>query len=580
MAFAAIIQKVPMFDHLARHQRIDNARLVHERIYRTNEPLYEQRAEATHFYILLDGEVAVLKDGLEVMRKVGTPVRYEFFGGLEIDFKELRQTTVRVVSDKARVAYMDASTYQRLMNTPHQPEAKTVSAGSMTQSIHSMAASHSGAPVSNPSDSGVKYKDLRKAARLGCGGFAAVYLVEHIADDIDPRKSCYALKTVSKGFVLSRGCKKALINERTCHFMAKSPFIAKLYDTYNTHRHVHFLIEPALGGDLQDVYVRHRLYGSEKHTRYYIGSMCFALHHLKEQGIVYRDMKPENVMIHATGRVKLIDFGMAKVLLEKTYTICGTPEFMAPEILKLVGYNHCIDWWALGILTHDLMSGHTPFEAPTPVATFQKVAKGLPDAKTYQMLHEIVPNRKACERFIRDMCDMKPERRLYMAGDMQAVQSHSWYLLFNWPSLKDQTMEPPHMPALNGLKDISCFAQHQADKAPEATYYNDYTGWDHDFDSLAEKSQAMTTASQTAGSFGLTGWGSMALGGMSGMGGMLGGMSGMTGMSALGSSMGGVLGGLERQASKMIGQASEIEGHHDSNMSMVSAASRPDLKLH
>jgi len=426
LAFASHLHKVPMFNHLAKAQRIEAARCVHEKIYRSGEFVYEQNSDAKFFYVLLDGEIAVLKDSREVMRKTGTHAEVEFFGGLEIDFKEKRQTSVKVTSMKAKILALDAAMYRRLLSTSNQPQI-TISANAdacvksgTTMIGRSRVSSISRASImSNASrshavegvDSGVKYSDLRRVANLGCGGFGSVTLVEHVAQDKDPRRITYALKTMSKGFIMQRGCKKAVLNEKSCHFKTKSVFIAKLYDTFNTHSHIHFLLEPALGGELQEVYVKERLYGSERHARYYIGSMVFALEHLKDLHIVYRDVKPENLMIHANGRMKLVDFGLAKVLLGRTFTICGTPEFMAPEMLKMAGYGYGIDWWALGILVHDLMTGHTPFEAPSAVAVFQKVSKGLP---TEEMLHSSVAHHKICETLIRALCAEKPEKRLPM----------------------------------------------------------------------------------------------------------------------------------------------------------------------
>merc|ERR1712127_761643 len=136
-------------------------------------------------------------------------------------------------------------------------------------------------------------------------------------------------------------------------------------------------MEPALGGELFVIYHRKCFHGSAGHARYYSASVVLALDHLHERHIIYRDLKPENLLLSSQGILKFTDMGLAKVVVGKTYTTCGTPDYFAPEVIQQTGMGKGVDWWTLGVLTHELMSGHAPFEANDPMETYQKIVRGV-----------------------------------------------------------------------------------------------------------------------------------------------------------------------------------------------------------
>merc|ERR1711941_188479 len=116
--------------------------------------------------------------------------------------------------------------------------------------------------------------------------------------------------------------------------MTNSNFIIRLYETFNGAQNLYFLMEPALGGELHATYHRRGLHGSEKHARYYTGGVVFAFEHLHERRIIYRDLKPENLLLNEQGYLKVTDMGLAKFAIGKAYTTCGTPDYLAPEIIQ------------------------------------------------------------------------------------------------------------------------------------------------------------------------------------------------------------------------------------------------------
>merc|ERR1712176_534770 len=142
----------------------------------------------------------------------------------------------------------------------------------------------------------------------------------------------FALKTMAKKRVLMDGSKSMVANERICLRLLDSPFTVRLRASREDERHIYFLIEPCLGGELFDLYTDNaHLFGSEVHAQFYAACVALGLDHMHSKRIVYRDLKLENCLISLTGYIKLADMGIAKVCVGKTYTVCGTPDYFAPE---------------------------------------------------------------------------------------------------------------------------------------------------------------------------------------------------------------------------------------------------------
>lgn len=208
------------------------------------------------------------------------------------------------------------------------------------------------------------------------------------------------MKCISKGFIVKTGMQDSVITEKNILFMTNSDFIIRLYETYNSRQSIFFLMEPALGGELYSMYQRKGFYGSEKHAKFYSAGVVCAFEHLHERHIIYRDLKPENLLLNEKGHLKVgdrkrrietvstfsrpfvfnrggarkvTDMGLAKFVIGKTYTTCGTPDYFAPEVIASTGHTHAVDWWMLGVLIFEFMTGSAPFEAPYPMQIYAKV---------------------------------------------------------------------------------------------------------------------------------------------------------------------------------------------------------------
>jgi len=267
----------------------------------------------------------------------------------------------------------------------------------------------------------------------------------------------------------------SVISEKNVQLMCDSDFIVKLWETYNGQQSLYFLLELALGGELYATYNKKGLWGKVPNAKFYVGGTLFAFEHLHGRKIIFRDLKPENLLLNDQGKVKLTDMGLAKVVVGKTFTTCGTPDYFAPEIIASKGHTKAVDWWTLGILTFELLGGHPPFESATPMQIYQKVNKGI----------EKVMFPKACkpaEGLIKGLCKKDPRERLPMKqGDTENIKKHEWYSGFDWVAHEKLTLDAPYIPQVKSKKDLANFSARKEDMPPQIPYKDPGTGWDKGF---------------------------------------------------------------------------------------------------
>jgi cGMP-dependent protein kinase len=251
-------------------------------------------------------------------------------------------------------------------------------------------------------------------------------------------------------------------------------FIVRLYRTFRDNKYLYMLLEVCLGGELWAL-LRDRGVFDDGTTRFYVACVIEALIYLHAKGIVYRDLKPENLLLDNSGYAKLVDFGFAKSIGfgRKTWTFCGTPEYVAPEVLLNKGHDFSTDLWSLGIFTYELLTGSPPFAASDPMKTYNLILRGIDAIEFPRYI------TKNARHVIKRLCRESPAERLgYGNNGVKDVQKHKWFEGFNWEGLKKRTLTPPYMPKVMSSTDVSNFDVYppDIDDAPD-----DLSGWDRDF---------------------------------------------------------------------------------------------------
>ncbi|XP_035828559.1 atypical protein kinase C isoform X1 [Aplysia californica] len=293
---------------------------------------------------------------------------------------------------------------------------------------------------------------------IGRGSYAKVLQVEH-----KKTKRIYAMKVIKKELVNDDEDIDWVQTEKHVFEAATNyPFLVGLHSCFQTSSRLFFVIEFVNGGDLMFHMQRQRKL-PEEHARFYAAEICLALNFLHERGIVYRDLKLDNVLLDAEGHIKLTDYGMCKENLmpgDKTNTFCGTPNYIAPEVLRGEDYDFSVDWWALGVLMYEMLAGRSPFDAVGNADN--------PDQNTEDYLFQIILEKpiriprslsvKAAS-LLKGFLNKAPAERLgcHPATGFSDIQSHPFYRSINWEMLEQKQIVPPYKPYIRHERDLEHF---------------------------------------------------------------------------------------------------------------------------
>lgn len=324
------------------------------------------------------------------------------------------------------------------------------------------------APLFLSEFSHIKFTDLKIIGTLGVGGFGRVELVEYKGTQT------FALKCLKKIDMVQQQQQQHVFNEKNIMAKCNNKFIVKLFNTYKDTRYLYFLMEPCLGGDLWGVLQKHKNF-DEKTSTFYTACVVVAFEYLHGKNIIYRDLKPENLMLDNRGYLKLIDFGFAKYIDpgEKTFTFAGTPEYVAPEIILNKGHDRSVDYWALGIFIHELMCGVPPFRGKDHLKTYTKILRGIekPDMPSI-----ITKNGK--DLIYRLLRQIPVDRLGNQKEGIADIKKHGFFHKFDWQKLSTQQMTAPLVKTVKSKYDLSNFDDcPRDDDEPQ----EEISGWDKDF---------------------------------------------------------------------------------------------------
>ncbi|KAK5108785.1 cAMP-dependent protein kinase catalytic subunit [Meristemomyces frigidus] len=311
-------------------------------------------------------------------------------------------------------------------------------------------------PTSNPTrETKGKYTltDFQISRTLGTGSFGRVHLVQS-----KHNSRFYAVKVLKKAQVVKMKQVEHTNDERRMLQRCRHPFLVTLWGTWQDSKNLYMVMDFIEGGELFSLLRKSQRFPNPV-AKFYAAEVTLALDYLHSMNIIYRDLKPENLLLDRHGHLKITDFGFAKEVPDITWTLCGTPDYLAPEVVSSKGYNKSVDWWSLGILIFEMLAGFTPFwDSGSPLKIYENILKGRVKYPPY-----IHPD---AQDLLSRLITADLSKRLgNLHGGSKDVMQHAWFAEVTWDRLSKKDIDAPYVPPVRGgVGDASLF-----DKYPEET---------------------------------------------------------------------------------------------------------------
>ncbi|ODQ77293.1 hypothetical protein BABINDRAFT_163565 [Babjeviella inositovora NRRL Y-12698] len=313
-------------------------------------------------------------------------------------------------------------------------------------------------------------KDFQILRTLGTGSFGRVHLVRSVHNG-----RFYAMKALRKSQVVKMKQVEHTNDERKMLKLVDLAFVIRMWGTFQDCKTVFMIMDYIEGGELFSLLRKSSKFPNPV-AKFYAAEVCLALEYLHNHNIIYRDLKPENILLDKNGHIKLTDFGFAKEVPDVTYTLCGTPDYIAPEVVATKPYNKSVDWWSFGILIFEMLTGFTPFFDSNPMKTYENILQAqvtYPDylgSDVVDLLQKLIT---------KDLSN----RLGNLQNGTDDVKQHEWFDEVIWDRLHNRDIETPYEPPIqSGCGDTSQF-----DRYPEAELDYGIEGVDDPYDNLFEE---------------------------------------------------------------------------------------------
>ncbi|GMH93460.1 hypothetical protein TL16_g12634 [Triparma laevis f. inornata] len=481
-----IMKKVKMLAENLNEKEMETiSRKLERKLYSDGERIIKQGDHGEHYFMIERGTVTISIDNTEVGSLTDSS-ETPYFGEMALMSDDTRVASV-IADGSVQLAYLTRNEFQTLLGpmkdiiqrvSKQRTESNNIlgnTIGRLGRAISNATGSARGASSrasssSNSSTNKIPFSALIEKRILGTGTFGTVKLMQDGRDG-----KGYAMKILRKQKIINMKQVSNVYSEREMMEILDYPLVLRLAGTYQDSNSLYMLLDLVPGGELWAL-----LHGEENclpttsiggiapaAAKFYAANVLATLEFMHSKNVAYRDLKPENLVLDAEGYLKVIDLGFAKLIEpgEKSNTLCGTPEYLAPELVLSKGHSHAVDVWALGILIFELLTNDTPFEAEDATVMFSKIS----NPKSH--LRKAMPKGidKKSKKIIEKILDVNPVMRLgCKKKGMSEMWADPWFDGFTEDLISRKALNAPYVPQLSGPLDVFNFDDFESDGVADA----------------------------------------------------------------------------------------------------------------